>query len=65
VRAVLTEARGLVKLLDAADRIERAALYRALGLSLRYEKEAPTGRELIRARLELCRGGGHAPSRDF
>ena len=38
LRAVLTETRGLVKLLGEADRIERAALYRALGLSIRYEK---------------------------
>lgn len=58
LRAVLTETRGLVKLLGEADRIERAALYRALGLSIRYEKEAPTGRELVRAQLELCGGGG-------
>ncbi len=41
-----------VKLRAAADRTDRGALYRALGLSLRYETEAPTGREL-RARLEL------------
>ena len=41
-----------VKLRAAADRTGRGALYRALGLSLRYETEAPTGREL-RARLEL------------
>ena len=56
--AVLTEARGLVELLGEADRIERAALYRALGLSIKYEKEAPTRRELVRAQLELCGGGG-------
>jgi hypothetical protein len=62
VRAVLTETRGLVQLLAAADRTDRAALYRALGLRLQYEKEAPTGRELARARLELCGGGGSRPS---
>ena len=58
VRAVLTETHGLVQLLAAADRTNRAALYRALGLSLQYEKEHPTERELVRARLELCGGGG-------
>lgn len=58
VRAVLSEAGGLIGLLGEADRAERASLYQALGLSLRYEKEAPTGRELVRARLELTRGGG-------
>ena len=58
VRAVLTETQGLVELLAAADRVDRAALYRALGLTLKYEKEAPTGRELVRVRLELCGGGG-------
>ena len=36
----------------------RAALYRALRLSLRYEKQAPTGQERVHVRLELCRGGG-------
>ncbi len=58
VRAVIADAGGLVGLLDAADRSERAVLYGALGLTLRYEKEAPTGRELVRVRLELCGGGG-------
>ena len=58
VRAALTEAGGLITLLWEADRTERASLYGALGLSLRYEKEAPTGREVVRARLELSRGGG-------
>jgi hypothetical protein len=43
VHAVLTETRGLVQLLAAADRTDRAALYRALGLSLRYEKELQPG----------------------
>src|SRR5207245_6016080 len=46
-RAVIVDAGGLVGLLDAADRLERAALYGALGLTLRYEKEAPTGQELV------------------
>ena len=58
VRAVLGNARDLLTLLEAADRTERANLYQTLGLSLRYEKEAPTGRELVRARLELSGGGG-------
>ena len=52
MRAVLGEAGGLIGLLGEADRTERASLYQALGLSLRYEKEAPTGGgELVRARL--------------
>ena len=54
----LTQAGGLVTLRSDADRADRTALYRALGLSLRYEKEAPTGQERVHARLELCRGGG-------
>lgn len=58
VREALTQAGGLVFMLANADRAERAALYRALGLTLRYEKQAPTGQEHIHARLELCRGGG-------
>lgn len=58
VRAVLIEGRRLVWLLASADRAERAALYRELGLTLRYEKEAPTGLERVHARLELCGGGG-------
>jgi hypothetical protein len=40
VRSVLGEAEGLIKLLDGADRRDRAELYRALGLSPRYQKEA-------------------------
>ena len=35
----------------------RAALYRALGLRLTYEKQT-TGQELVRARLQLSGGGG-------
>ena len=58
VRSVLAEAQGVVSLLAAAERSERATLYRTLGLSLRYERKAPTGQELVHARLELCGGGG-------
>ncbi len=58
VRDTLTQAGGLVLMLARSDRAERAALYRALGLILRYEKKAPTGQERVHARLELCRGGG-------
>ena len=58
VRDAIDQADGLIGLLDAADRAERSALYRALGLTLRYEKEAPTGVERVHARLELCGGGG-------
>jgi hypothetical protein len=58
VRDALTAAGGLVAILASADRTERAALYRALGLTLRYEKQAPTGEERVHVRLELCRGGG-------
>ena len=58
VRDALTQAGGLVVMLARADRADRAALYRALGLSLRYEKQAPTGQERVHVRLELCRGGG-------
>jgi site-specific DNA recombinase len=42
VRAVLTEAEDLVRLLRDANRVERAGIYRELGLSLKYEKEAAT-----------------------
>ena len=38
VRAVLTETSCLVQILTAADRTDRATLYRALGLRLQYEK---------------------------
>ncbi|HEX7276385.1 MAG TPA: hypothetical protein VF244_03345 [Acidimicrobiales bacterium] len=58
VRDALTAAGGLVAILAGADRTERAALYRALGLTLRYEKQAPTGAERVHVRLELCGGGG-------
>lgn len=55
VRGALSQAGGLVAMLATADRADRAALYRTLGLSLRYEKETPTGQERVHARLELCR----------
>lgn len=58
IRAALTEAGGLIRLLQRANRVDRAALYRALRLSLRYEKEAATGQEKIHARLQLTRSGG-------
>jgi len=48
----------MVELLQRADRAERTALYQALGLSLRYEKEAATGVERVHARLQLKRSGG-------
>jgi hypothetical protein len=35
-------------LLRDAPRVERAELYRAIGLRLRYEKQAATGAERIR-----------------
>jgi hypothetical protein len=57
VRAVLDEAAGLMQLVDSSDRPERATHYRPLNLSLAYETEAATGRELVRARPQLCRGG--------
>ena len=58
VRDTLTQAGGLVLMLARSGRGERDALYRALGVSLRYEKQAPTGQGRVHARLELCRGGG-------
>lgn len=58
VRGALTEGRGLVTLLDVAERPDRTALYRSLGLQVTYKKEAPTGQELVHARLELRGGGG-------
>ena len=57
VREAIVVAGGLVGLLDEADRAERTALYRALGLRLSYEKQR-TGRELVHARLDLCSSGG-------
>ena len=57
VRRVLAETGGLVGLLATADRTERTALYRALGLRLTYEKQT-TGQEHVHARLQLRSGGG-------
>lgn len=58
VRRAIGDAGALVQLLSAADRANRAELYRALGIQLRYVKEAPTGLERVQARLELRRSGG-------
>ena len=58
VRIILADAADLTRLLQTGDRIDRARVYQQLGLSLRYEKIAATGRELVRARSQLCRGGG-------
>jgi len=65
VRSVLSNARDLVELLGAAEHTKRANLYQALGLGLCYEKAAPTGRERVRARLELSGGGGQGQLYDF
>jgi hypothetical protein len=56
-RAVLDEAADLTQLVDSPDRPERATRCRPLNLSLAYEREAAAGRELARARPQLCRGG--------
>lgn len=58
VRETLAGAGSLVHLLQRADRVDRAKLYQALGISLRYTKEAATGLEVIQARLELRSSGG-------
>jgi site-specific DNA recombinase len=58
VRAALASAGGLVGLLASADRTERVAVYRAIGIQLRYEKDAPTGHDQVIVRLELSGGGG-------
>jgi hypothetical protein len=58
VRAVLDEAADLMQFVDSSDRPERSTRCRPLSLSLVYETEAATGRELVRARSQLCRGGG-------
>ena len=44
VRDVLTATGGLVAVLAGADRTERAALYGALGLTLRYENKLQPAR---------------------
>ena len=59
VFAVLRSARGIVDLLaPEADRGDRLDLYRALGVSLSYERNTATGRELVHARSQLRGGGG-------
>ena len=58
IRAAIAEAGGLVGLLTDADRADRAALYQALCIQLRYEKERPTGRELVHVRSTSRSGGG-------
>lgn len=58
VREALHEFHGIVGLLEGASRTDRADLYQRLGLELEYEREAATGREIVRARSQLCRGGG-------
>jgi site-specific DNA recombinase len=58
VRLVLADTADLIRLLQTADRVERGRIYQQLGLILRYEKEAATGRELVHARSQLCGGGG-------
>jgi len=65
VRNALGEAESLIKLLGGADRTDRTALYRALGLSLRYQKEAATGLERVQARLQLTRSGGSVLVQDI
>ena len=64
VRAVLSDADDLVQLLHTADRIGRAGVYQSFGISLKYEREAATGRELVRVRSQLCGGGGSRASGD-
>lgn len=54
----LGAAGDLVRLLGSADRVDRAELYRTLGLRLKYEKEAATGRELVHVRSQLRSSGG-------
>lgn len=65
IRAALTDAGGLIGLLDQADRADRAALYQALGMSLRYEKDAATGVERVHTRLLLKRSGGSVLRQDI
>ena len=55
IRAVLADAGALARLIRDADRIERATLYQTLSLSLSYEKEAATSKEVIHLRSQLCR----------
>ncbi|MHB8450702.1 MAG: hypothetical protein ACYDAQ_09700, partial [Mycobacteriales bacterium] len=58
VRATLTTAGGLVYLLARAERTDRAQLCQALGVSLRYERDASTGLERVHARSQLRSSGG-------
>lgn len=58
MRAVLGETRDLVHLVRQAVRIERTGLYQALNLSLRYERKAGTGQELVHVQSQLRSGGG-------
>lgn len=60
VRNAVTGTADLVRLLGTADRVLRTALYSALGLTIRYTREAPSGLERIHARLELT-GNGRIP----
>ena len=57
MRIVLGQAADLIRLLQTGDRVERKRLP-GTGVSLKFEKEAATARELVRARSQLCRGGG-------
>ena len=57
VRDAIGSAADLVWLLKTANRADRAELYRALGLRLRYTREAATGNELVHARLQLWAHG--------
>jgi hypothetical protein len=61
VLTALHSARGIVDLLGEADRGDRLDLYRALGVSLSYERIDATGRELVHARSQLRGGGGLIP----
>lgn len=58
VRRALAHAGGPLDVLTGADRTDRAALYRALGISLRYEKDTATGLERVHARSQLTCSGG-------
>jgi hypothetical protein len=58
VLEALSAAGDLIRLLDSADRVDRAELYRTRGLRLKYEREAATGRELVRVRSQLRSSGG-------
>ncbi|GEM_PF-6812284 len=53
VRSVFGETRDLVQLGRQTDRIDRAALYQALNLSLPYERKAATGQDRVPVRSQL------------